>query len=358
MSKILYAAGTMSHINNFHLDYIDALRRDGHEVLVMAKGKGADFDIAFEKRMVTLKNIACRRKIRKILKEEKFDTVILNTTLAAFNIRRALPKKRRPRVINIVHGYMFHTEPKGIKEKIFLFCEKLLKKKTDAIMVMNSEDFESTRRYELCLGEAVMTLGMGAEVGESRVDGEIFSKYTDSEGKYVICFVGELCKAKAQHVLICAFPEIKMAIPNAVLWLIGDGNAREELSSLAEKLNISDSVCFMGVKSNPCDFIRSSDVYVSASEKEGLPFNIMEALGCGKPIVASDVKGHRDLIEDGKSGFLFPVGDISELVRLVLAIHSGEVKIDPEEAKKRYVVYSKENVFDKTYNTLKELMEK
>ena len=53
MSKILYAASTMAHIHSFHEDYIAALRRDGHTVLVMAKGADADFDIPFEKKIIT-----------------------------------------------------------------------------------------------------------------------------------------------------------------------------------------------------------------------------------------------------------------------------------------------------------------
>ena len=96
MSKILYTASTMSHINNFHIDYIEALRKEGHTVLVMARGEGADFDIPFEKKIFSRKNTECRRNIRKILIREKFDAIILNTTLAAFHIRLACPKKNRP----------------------------------------------------------------------------------------------------------------------------------------------------------------------------------------------------------------------------------------------------------------------
>jgi glycosyltransferase EpsD len=114
----------------------------------------------------------------------------------------------------------------------------------------------------------------------------------------------------------------------------------------------------MGKRSNPCDYIRASDLYVSASEKEGLPFNILEALGCGKITLASDIKGHRDIIENGKSGVLYPKGDINEFVRCVKAIHKDEIKINPEDASARYKTYSFDNVFEKTYGTMKELLEK
>ena len=122
MKKILYAAGTMEHIKNFHLPYIDALRKDGHEVFVMARGSDADIDMPFVKKMLSLKNLLCAIKIRGIIKRGKFDTVVLNTTLAAFDTRLFMPRKRRPKVINFVHGYMFKKEPQGIRERMFLFA--------------------------------------------------------------------------------------------------------------------------------------------------------------------------------------------------------------------------------------------
>jgi len=349
----------MDHIKSFHLPYIAKLREDGHEVLTMAKGKDADFNISFEKKMVSFKNMACHRQIRKILKREKFDVLILNTTLAAFNIRFCLPKKNRPKVINFVHGYMFPPKPESTRDKIFFFCEKLLRKKTDYILVMNGDDYKIATENKLCVGETVMTLGMGAKVSEdTTMPIELIRKYYDSTDKYVICFVGELYRAKNQRMLICALPEIQIKIPNAVLWLVGEGTDRNELVGLSEELNLSDSVYFMGRRSNPCDYIYSSDLYVSASQKEGLPFNIMEALGCGKTTLASDIKGHRDIIEDGKSGFLYPNGDINEYVKLVCEVYSGEKKIDPECAKARYKEYSFDSVFPKTYGIIKELVEK
>lgn len=359
MSKILYAAGTMEHIKNFHLPYIDALRKDGHEVLIMARGVDADFNIEFEKKMLSFKNRTCQKKIKRILKEEKFDALILNTTLAAFNIRWAMPRKNRPKVINFVHGYMFGKEIKSTKDRIFLLCEKLLRKKTDSIMVMNEDDLEIAKKYKLCRGDIKMTLGMGARVpDESATSEDLICKYHESQGKYIMTFVGELYKAKNQRMLICALPEIQLEIPNAVLWLVGEGVARPELVDLVDELNLSNSVCFMGKRKNPCDYIRASHLYVSASEKEGLPFNILEALGCGRTVIASDIKGHRDIIEDGKSGFLFPYGDINEFVSLVKRVHKGEITIDPADAIERYKNYSFDNVFAKTYGTMKELFEK
>ncbi|MBR2025469.1 MAG: glycosyl transferase family 1, partial [Clostridia bacterium] len=88
--KILIAASNMTHINNFHVSYIEKFKQEGHEVYTLAKGEEADFNIPFEKNVLSFGNLFLIPKIKKILKEEKFDVVYTHTTLGAFFVRLAL----------------------------------------------------------------------------------------------------------------------------------------------------------------------------------------------------------------------------------------------------------------------------
>ena len=355
MAKILYAAGTYNHIRCFHTDYIEALRKEGHEVLTMASGEGADFEVSFEKKMLSPKNFASWRRISKIVKEEKFDAILLNTTLAAFNVRMALSRKR-PRVVNLVHGYMFEKKPKGLKEKIFLLAEKHLRKKTDGIMVMNEDDLVSAKKYRLTGGETVLIRGMGAELKPPRMTESQIRDSLDSEDKYAICFVGELCSAKNQEMLIRLLPRIKESIPNAVLWLLGRGGGEADLRKLAQDLSVADLVRFTGYVDNPTDYVRAADLYVSPSKKEGLPFNVIEALGAAKPIIVTNIRGHRDLITDTETGFLFDKDSPEELLVKINAIHSSEALCNEEKQREFYDKYSKAEVFDNTLGVMKSLL--
>ena len=357
MSKILYVASNMQHINNFHIPYIEKLREEGHTVKVMATGEGADYDVLFVKKMLSPRNLFTQRKIRKIVKKERFDKIILNTTLAAFHVRMALPKKKRPEVLNIVHGYLFYEKGKGLKNKILLACEKMLASKTDRIAVMNAEDERIAKENKLTSGEVVMTLGMGACVAEKKYETESVRRYTDTEGKYMLCFVGELSDRKNQRFLICALPEIKIAVPKAELVLLGRGGAEKQLRNLADKLNISGSVHFLGQKTNPCDFMRAADLYVTASEIEGMPFNVIEALGSGVPILASDIKGHTDLIEDGEEGYLYERGNMADFVAKVKAFAMQDVTVDSDRQAETYRKYSFESVFPETYKVIKDFVQ-
>ena len=162
--KILIVASSMVHIKNFHLPYIKEFEKAGHEVSVMASGEGADFDIPFKKRAFSFKNLRLSFKIRKILKKESFDAVFVHTTLAAFWTRFAMwGLKKKPIVVNTVHGYLFSKGTSKLKAKVYLFAEKILRKRTDYIVVMNKEDFDIANDNKLCRKKVVFINGMGVD---------------------------------------------------------------------------------------------------------------------------------------------------------------------------------------------------
>lgn len=356
MSKILYVASNMRHINNFHLPYIEKLRSEGHTVKIMATGEGADFNVRFVKKLVSIKNLLIRRKIRRIIKKEKFDFIILNTTLAAFCVRLALPKVNRPKVMNIAHGYLFEENQKGLRAKFLRYCEKHVREKTDVIVVMNEEDRRIATDNALCLGQVIMTRGMGARIGDQLVSVENIRQYTDTVDNYMLCFVGELSDRKNQRFLICSLPEIKIAIPKVKLVLLGEGESEHALRALAENIGVADSVCFVGQKSNPCDFMRACDLYVSASTIEGMPFNIIEALGAGAPILASDIKGHVDLIEDSEEGYLYERGNMADFAAKVKAFYMSDVNVNTDRQAEQYAKYSFDEVFPETYAVMRDFV--
>ena len=237
---------------------------------------------------------------------------------------------------------------------MLLMAEKALAKKTDRIIVMNGQDKEIATKHKLCFGPVSSCRGMGATVRAEDVPAERIRHELGCEDRFVMAFVGELSSRKNQEFLICALNGIKEHIPNAVLWLIGDGLGRESLERLASKIDVSESVFLLGKKENACDYMRACDLYVSASTIEGMPFNLIEAMGCGKTVLASRVKGHEDLIEQGVSGYLFKAGSDKEFINSVVAFYNGELRLDPEKVKARYKEFSKSEVFEDTLRTLKE----
>ena len=121
---------------------------------------------------------------------------------------------------------------------------------------------------------------------------------------------------------------------------------REECRELSQKLGLEDRVLFPGQVRDIQAWYAMADSAVSASRSEGLPFNIMEAMYAGLPVVASGVKGHSDLIEDGVTGLLYPYGDERACAEQILQLLSSEAlrRKLAQNAKREAEQYSLERV--------------
>ena len=101
--------------------------------------------------------------------------------------------------------------------------------------------------------------------------------------------------------------------------LLGEGSEREALAEQISKAGLEDRVFFAGNREPVTPYLSAADVYVSASLLEGLPFNVMEAMDAGLPIVASDSKGQSDLLSDYE-GSLYPLYDENDFCEVLLSV--------------------------------------
>ena len=340
--KILIVASNMVHINNFHLPYIEKFKQLGHSVYVMANGEGADFNIKFKKRAFSPKNFALSFKIRKILKKEKFDIVYLHTTLAAFWVRFAMKgMKNRPYVVNTVHGFLFSENTSFLSRFLYLKCEKFLKKVTDDLIVMNSEDCAVAIHNKLCMGKVYEINGMGVDFDKFKIEHQ--PKINE---RINLTFVGELSKRKNQMFLVKAMKKL----PNYHLTLVGDGDERKKIEKYISKNNLTDSVEITGYTKDVKKYLERTDIYVCASKIEGLPFNIMEAMGAKLPIVSSDIKGVRDLLANS-NGKLYPYGDEEEYIKIVKTINIGEIEYDIDKYSLDGVLKDNMEIYTSSFDT-------
>jgi len=353
--KVLYAAATEPHLRRFHTPYIQALREEC-TVLTMATGEGVDLPVEIKRKVLSFRNLGAVLAIRKILRREKFDALILNTTLAAFLIRLALVgMRKRPRIFNFVHGYLFHQPLRGKKERLFLTCERLVRRYTDEIAVMNEMDRSMAERYKLCRGQVHMTRGMGYRFPEALpVRDEALRREIvgDEKDALLMTFVGLLGGDKNQEFLINATKKLREQGIPAHLMLLGDGVNRETLEKQAADLNLSQAVHFMGNREPAWQYLAITDLYVAASKKEGLPFNVMEAMACGLPIVATNSKGQGDLLmEAGQEPI--PMGDLNAFFEKVASIYrSGALGMGAVEYP-TLSQYAFDSVFEENLNMMK-----
>jgi glycosyltransferase involved in cell wall biosynthesis len=111
-------------------------------------------------------------------------------------------------------------------------------------------------------------------------------------------------KVEGVKKLIEAFTCIEKEYPNAILLIVGDGNYRRELEILCERKNLKEKVIFCGFVENTFVPLTLTDIYAHISLQEGLPIALLEAMSCGKPVVAANIGGIPELITNKKTGIL------------------------------------------------------
>lgn len=136
----------------------------------------------------------------------------------------------------------------------------------------------------------------------------------------VIGTVARLHASKSQEDLLRAFGLVRQRVPDAVLWLVGEGERRAALEQEARRLGIAAHVRMPGTRLDVRDVLEAMDVFVLSSRWEGMPNALMEAMAAGRPVIASDIDGIRKLIQHGETGWRVPPGDPATLAQTIFEV--------------------------------------
>ena len=145
--------------------------------------------------------------------------------------------------------------------------------------------------------------------------------FPDSENKLKLIAVGRLVPLKNFDLLIRAIAEvINQGQNNLLLLIAGEGEERMRLEALSRDLGIESYVKLLGLRHDIMGLMKASDLFVLPSSYEGLSLAMIEAMACGLPIIASDVRGLKDYITNEQNGLLFPAGDHKALAERILKL--------------------------------------
>ena len=344
--KILFCASASSHILNFHIPYIKELKNSGFTVHTSTDGFieneyiDKSFAFTYEKGNRFYKNISTIFRLVKIIRKERYDIISTHAMLAGFLCRfgAIFAFDRNVHLIHICHGYLFNDNG-SLKSKIIILIEKILSFRTDLLLVMNNDDYAIAKKYKLCKKIEFIN-GMGIDIKKPEIYShditteimQIKERYNIPKDKIYLLCVGEFSKRKNQRNIIHAFRNYINLLSESAnnennyhLIFLGAGSLLKECQELCKELNISQYITFCGHVSETDYFYKMSYCVIAASKYEGLPFNIMEALYYNTPVIASDVKGHKDLICNGLNGYLYEYDNNMQLANLLKDISDSDV---------------------------------
>ncbi len=161
---------------------------------------------------------------------------------------------------------------------------------------------------------------------------------------------------KNHALLVKTFAEVHKIHSDTVLELVGDGYLRNEIENMVLELNLGDAVIMNGISSDIVGKNNSADVFVLASDFEGLPVSVLEAMACGLPIISTDAGGTHDIVISGENGLIVPVGDQRSLKEAMLHLYENdELRKKMGEQSRKHALLNSVDHFVEQYEQLYEV---
>lgn len=371
MKKVLFVATITRHINTFHIPYLKWFKEQGYEVHVASNGNekieycDKHYNLPFERFPLKKNNIETYQKLKEIIDKNQYQIIHCHTPVGGVLTRVAARKARKhgTKVIYTAHGFHFY-KGSPIKNWIIYYpIEKVCARWTDCLITITEEDFElAKKKIKAKEVKHINGVGMNTERFEKEItESEKNRKKEElgiSKNDIVFSYVAELNKNKNQIFLINVIKELKKEVPNIKLLLIGDGPLLQEYKDIIRNNNLEDTVKILGKRSDINDILSITDIYLASSIREGLPVNVMEAMYKGIPIIATDNRGHRELVKDQENGFIIKTkGEMQQKIKEILKDRELREKLtkNGKENAKQYEFYSVMSDMKKIYKNLKKI---
>jgi glycosyltransferase EpsD len=339
--KVLLCATVDYHFKAFHVPYMKWFKEQGWEVHVAANGNmdlpyvDAKFNVSIQRSPFHRTNVRAYTELKSIIDENKYDIIHCHTPMGGVLARLAARNARRngTKVIYTAHGFHFCQGAPVLNWLVYYPLEKFLSYFTDCLITINEEDYQLAvnRRFRANRIEYVHGVGVNAErfspVRES--DKRELKQAIGYEPDDILLFyAAEFNTNKNQQLLLQALASVKDDVPNVKLLLAGEGPMKELCQELAKEIGIADRVDFLGFRNDIDRLLPMCDIAVASSLREGLPVNIMEAMACGLPIIASENRGHRELVHNDHNGWITAPNDQAAMAeKIKLLAHNRPLRV-------------------------------
>lgn len=326
-----------THLAAFHIPFMKLLQSKGYEVHAAAssaEGRMEEvqaagvtcWDIPFARSPYSPRNLLAFSRLMSLLRIEHYDLIHVHTPVAAFLGRYLAKATRQGPVLYTAHGFHFYRGAPWRNWLIYYTAERVAAKWTDGLIVVNSEDYETAQHLGFKPGQNLFYVhGVGVDLEEfctrNTVGTSVRAELGIEPDDVVITCVAEFNHNKNHRFLLDGWSRFAGRIDQAHLLLVGTGDEIKPLKERVKQQRLP-RVHFLGYRRDVPRILSESDIVTLVSKREGLPRSIMEGMAAGKPIVASNVRGNRDLVEDRRTGFLIELGDVDGLAtaleRLIL----------------------------------------
>jgi glycosyltransferase involved in cell wall biosynthesis len=315
----------------FMIPVIEAQKKGGHYVCICTadepeveqlRNRGIDvFTHGLKRSLTPLNILKAILRTRRILVDQQIDVLICHSPFGAGVGRLAARLAKTRHAIYFAHGLPCAPAQYPLIWLLWFGIEKFLALFTDAFLVMNNYDENlAIKHLAKNQGSVFRISGVGVDLtkfnptGTKRDKRQIYEELNIRLDRKIVLCTALLKPTKGVFVFLEAARRICARRSDVCFLLAGDGPEMGKLKDLCGKYNLEGSFKMLGWRDDVDGLLRATDIFVLPSFYfEGLPVSILEAMGCGKPVVSTRHRGCEDAVVHEDTGFLVPVKQVAPL---------------------------------------------
>ncbi len=328
--KIIEITNVDFSLRHFLLPLMRGLRGRGHEVVgvsadgpLLAVARGEGFRVValpLARRLSPLAQARAFVALWRLLRAERPDLVHAHMPISGFLARLAARLAGVPRVAYTGHGFLFNQPAPWPRRAAALVMEWLGGRCTDVFFTVSTEEAADARRLRIHRG--AVAIGNGRDPARFQPDPAARARLRAALGvaadRVVVVAVSRLVRHKGYPELLAA-----MRTVDAELWVVGERLASDhgaDLAPLFAACGLGDRLRLLGYRDDVAAVLAAADIFALPSHFEGLPMSVIEAMLCGLPVVATDIRGPREQVVAGQTGLLVPPATVAPLAAALQAL--------------------------------------
>jgi glycosyltransferase involved in cell wall biosynthesis len=314
--KVVQVVNVDFSLRHFVLPLMRGIRARGHDVVAIAAEGPLNADVRaegfrvlaapFVRRASPIAQIRAFRALVALLQREKPDLVHGHMPISGFLARIAARVAGVPRVAYTCHGFLFNQPGPWPRRAASFVMEWIAGRLTDVYMTVSDEEAADARRLGLHRG--AVGIGNGRNPARFHPDpaarARLRAEFGVSADRIVILAVSRLVRHKGYPELVAAMHDV-----DADLWIVGErlpSDRGEDMDAVFAASDLGPRLRRLGYRNDIPAIMAASDIFTLPSHFEGLPMSVIEAMLCGLPVVATDIKGPREQVVAESTGLLVP----------------------------------------------------